>query len=72
MIDIMANTIIDIIMSSQCLIGGLILMALCMIGLAWCFHTAPCGTEIEGLGWFEVCRKCGEILVDGRCPECDE
>ena len=52
--------------------GLTILVALIMGGYAIAFHFAPRGIQVEGLGWFEVCRECGEILNDGHCPECDE
>lgn len=51
--------------------GLTILVAIIMAGYAIAFHFAPRGIEIDGLGWFEVCRECDEILDDGHCPECE-
>ena len=59
----------------DCIVGVMslvILVALIMTGYAIVFHFAPCGIEVEGLGFFEVCRECGGILIDGKCKECEK
>ena len=54
-------------------LATLTIIVLSIMGVyAILFHFAPCGIEVEGLGFFEVCRECGGILIDGKCKECEK